>query len=348
MSAQGIRLAIIAVSMIIATGASVAKDISIVGSSTVYPFMKIVVKEFSSRSPSKVTLEATGTGTGFDYFCAGKDEFLPDINTASRPMLRDDLRNCRRNGVRDIVAFAIGFDGIVAFSAQSQSFPDLSRVNLYRSLAHEVLLDGKFTPNPFTNWTDISPTLPATPIRVLGPPASSGTRNYIENFVLGELCLWELGERGTTRPELMRSRCEKVRTDGGFIEVGEDDEFLIQSVQASKGAIGLVGYGQYLTQQSKLHAISVDGVLPSFDNISSGRYGLSRPLFVYVKRDNLERKPEIAALLRLFSEQAVIERLARAGLVPLPEEQLRENVERLQSRKLIECPSRYCDESRRQ
>jgi phosphate transport system substrate-binding protein len=327
--------------------AAVADDISIVGSSTVYPFMRIVTKEFMAQSGTEVTLEATGTGTGFDYFCAGIDEFLPDINNASTPMTRDDYRNCRRNGVREIVALTIGFDGLVAFQSDSKAFNGLTKNDLYRALANEVLEDGRFRPNSYRNWNDINPALPAKPIQIIGPPPSSGTRHYIENFVLGEPCLAILGKMSDLQRDIVRRRCERIRTDGAYVDVGEDDAFLIESVLASNVAVGLVGYGQYLTHQQRLRAIPLDNVLPTFENISSGRYELSRPLFVYVKGRSLERKDQITNLLSLFFQPQIADKLKRTGFIPLPEDRRLESLGRLQNRTALECPSRYCTENER-
>jgi phosphate transport system substrate-binding protein len=342
--------ALIALAFWTSAGHAAAKDISIVGSSTVYPFMKKLVEEHNSASEAKAMLESTGTGTGFSYFCAGTDDYLPDINNASSPMDRDEFRTCRRNGVRGILGLTIGYDGVVAFASVDNAIDALTQDHLYRAIAADADAAGPLDTNPFRRWSDIDARLPAQNIMVLGPPSSSGTRTYVENFVVGEPCIAEMRIMGRRLTPELRHRCEGIRTDGAYVDVGEDDAFLIQSVAASRDAIGLVGYGNYVLHQSGVKAITIDGIEPSFDNIKMQRYQLSRPLFVYVKIQRLTRNAAIVELLnRLLSEEMTGPQgaLTKLGLVPPPADLAARNRRSLDEMTPIDCPSEYCIDGQR-
>jgi phosphate transport system substrate-binding protein len=236
---------------------------------------------FGARAGKKIALEPTGTESGFDYFCAGTAKHMPDMNNASFAMTRPQFNNCRRNGVRDVLAFRIGFDGIVVFSAAAGPLNGLSLDALYRALAAEPVGAGTWALNKTRLWSEIDPRLAAEPIHVLGPPPTSGTRAFIEHEVLLPTC-----ERLMGRPLSniqQQSRCRAVRRDGPYIEVSEDDQFLINAALQSRHSIGLVGYGHFQQAGDSIKALTIDGVAPTYRDIASGDYPLSRPLFIYVK-----------------------------------------------------------------
>src|SRR5690606_29476916 len=119
--------------------------------------------------------------------------YLPDINNASFAMTRQQFRNCQRNGVRDILALFIGYDGIVVFSDTDSLLNDFSRDGFYRAIAAEVAESGSFTANTIRLWSDIDSALPQEPVHVLGPPPTSGTRAFIEQEILKPVCERRLG-----------------------------------------------------------------------------------------------------------------------------------------------------------
>ncbi len=318
-------------------------DISIVGSSTVYPFMHHVADLFARQTKTRIALEPTGTETGFDYFCAGTADYLPDINNASFAMTLQQFRNCQRNGVRDILAFAIGFDGIVVFSDAASPLDALSLTGIYRAVAAEVPVMGSLKPNNGKTWSDIDAQLPKAPIRVLGPPPTSGTRAFLEYEVIKVACEREIGR--PVSGVAMERRCRTVRKDGIYVNVSEDDQFLIDAVAQSHHTIGLVGYGQFQMAGTRVKALAIDGVQPTVTDIASGRYPQSRPLFVYVKAASLKRQPELANLLTLLLGDQVIGAdgaLAKIGLIPPSEETRAENRTRLNTGQVLECPSLFC------
>jgi phosphate transport system substrate-binding protein len=192
--------------------------------------MRLVADEFANTSTAAITIEATGTETGFDYFCAGMADFLPDMNNASFAITRQQRRTCNRNGVRDIVAFLIGYDGLVVFTDAASPLSDIGRLDLYRAIAAEVPAAGDLRPNAPAVWADVNGALPGLPIRVLGPPQTSGTRLYIEDGLLKPSCYELLGRLNGGVARETELRCMKVRDDGAYVDVSEDDQFLIGAV----------------------------------------------------------------------------------------------------------------------
>jgi phosphate transport system substrate-binding protein len=326
-------------------GKGFAADISIVGSSTVYPFMHHAAAVFGARAGKKIALEPTGTESGFDYFCAGTAKHMPDMNNASFAMTRPQFNNCRRNGVRDVLAFRIGFDGIVVFSAAAGPLNGLSLDALYRALAAEPVGAGTWALNKTRLWSEIDPRLAAEPIHVLGPPPTSGTRAFIEHEVLLPTC-----ERLMGRPLSniqQQSRCRAVRRDGPYIEVSEDDQFLINAALQSRHSIGLVGYGHFQQAGDSIKALTIDGVAPTYRDIASGDYPLSRPLFIYVKLTSLERKPEIVEFLKLLLSDEMMGAkggLAKLGLISPSPEAVEKNRSTLANSTIVTCPSEFCTE----
>jgi phosphate transport system substrate-binding protein len=322
-----------------------AEEISIVGSSTLYPFVRHAVDKYTAASGERVSIESTGTEAGFDFFCAGTAPFLPDINNASVTMTLGQWRTCRRNGVRDIAAFLVGYDGLVVFSADGAPLTGLSLDHLYDAMADEIPVDGTFVKNTRKLWSEINPALPALPIRIMGPPHTSGTRLYIEDEVLGKICLRRLGrlERGASLDT--ERRCKTIRDDGAYVDISEDDQLLIRLVQGTEGGVGLVGYGQFHLSKVGGRVLRIDGVEPTFANIEQGAYPLSRPLFIYVKMSRLKREPALGQFLSLLLGDEMTGAhgaLTAMGLVPPSELIIRQNRDALAEQTEIKCPSQFC------
>ncbi|HOW63622.1 MAG TPA: substrate-binding domain-containing protein, partial [Candidatus Contendobacter sp.] len=193
MRKQNLALAV-ATSFVLAGAAHAqsARDyISIVGSSTVYPFTTAVAEQFGKANASFKTpkVESTGTGGGFKLFCAGVGVQHPDVSNASRKIKASEIESCAKNGVKDIVEINIGFDGIVVATSKKSKPMALTIKDVWLALAKEVPDSaGKLVANPFKTWKDVNPTLPATKIEVLGPPPTSGTRDAFVELVMDHGC----------------------------------------------------------------------------------------------------------------------------------------------------------------
>lgn len=309
-----------------AVPAFAARDqIRIVGSSTVYPFTTAVAEQFGKSSGMKTpVVESTGTGGGMKLFCAGVTEDTPDFTNASRHIKKAEFDDCVKNGVTDIVELEIGFDGLSV--AQSKSAPDLdlSKEQLFLALAKNVPdKDGKLIPNPNKTWKDIDPKLPDVKIEVLGPPPTSGTRDSFAELVMevGAEKLPGMADLKKNDAKAFEAVWKTMREDGGYVEAGENDNLIVQKLQANPNALGIFGYSFLEQNANVIKDVAIEGVRASYDTISSGKYKVSRPLFIYVKKQHIGQIPGMAEFIAEYvSDKALGEDgyLSDKGLVTLP------------------------------
>ncbi len=318
--------------------------IEVVGSSTVYPFSTVVAETFGKKTKFKTPkIEATGSGGGLKLFCSGNGIDTPDITNTSRRIKQSEINNCAKNGVTNFTEVQIGFDGItIAHSKKGKDY-DLTLKELFLALAKEVPgeKDGELIKNPYQTWKDINPAFPATEIEVLGPPPTSGTRDafvelameggcnsfgWIKQLKADSKAAKKAGDksRSLDLKYKYKSICHTIREDGAYIEAGENDNLIVQKLMKSPEALGIFGFS-FLDQNSdKVKGAKIDGVEISFENIASGDYPISRPLFFYVKNDHVGKVPGIAEFIAEFtSEDAWGDEgyLTDKGLIPLDEEQ---------------------------
>jgi phosphate transport system substrate-binding protein len=314
----------------IALAAEGGRDyISIVGSSTVYPFATVVAEQLGKSGKVKTPkVESTGTGGGIKLFCGGVGVQHPDVANASRAMKKSELEACQKSGVTDIVEVKFGFDGIVlAQSKKTKSKFELTRKDIYLALAKRVPdpanpASETLVENPYKNWNEINPKFPASKIEVLGPPPTSGTRDAFAELALEGGCQgfdW-IKSKKDSDSAWFKNVCMTVREDGAYIEAGENDNLIVQKLENNPAALGVFGYSYLEQNADKIGAATVDGVTPSYDSISSGKYPVSRPLFFYVKKAHIGMIPGLEAYIAEFtSEKAWGDEgyLADKGLIPL-------------------------------
>lgn len=301
-------------------GEGARDQITAVGSSTVYPFTTIVAEQFLANDPAAKppVIESTGTGAGMKLFCGGIGARHPDIEAASRRMKRAEYDLCRRNGVGGIVEVQVGIDGIAFAEALNGPRMTLTAADLYRALA--LAPGGR--PNRTRTWRDVNPALPATPIQVYGPPATSGTRDALAELILAKGCVESDPAAAAlkTRDEAaFQARCQRVREDGGYIDAGENDNLIVQKLKANPQAIGIFGYGYLEENQRAVRGVPIDGVAPTYRAIGDGAYPGARPLFLYVKVAHLNAIPGLRRFLatyaRLWNDDGP---LVRRGLIASP------------------------------
>ncbi|MEJ2424251.1 MAG: PstS family phosphate ABC transporter substrate-binding protein [Candidatus Thiodiazotropha sp.] len=320
--------AAIAVSLTGFASMAAARDyISIVGSSTVYPFATVVAERFGKTTQFKTPkIESTGSGGGLKLFCAGVGVENPDITNASRRIKSSEVERCAKNGVKEIVEVKIGYDGIAIANSKAAPQLKLSRKDLYLALAKDVPNPkggDKLVPNPYKNWKQVNPSLPDTAIEVLGPPPTSGTRDAFAELVMEHGCQEYpfIKAMKKTDKKAFKAACMTVREDGPYIEAGENDNLIVQKLEANKNALGIFGFS-FLDQNSdKVQGSLIDGAAPSFDNIADGSYPVSRPLYFYVKKAHVGKIPGIEAYMAEFtSDKAWGDEgyLADKGLIPMP------------------------------
>jgi phosphate transport system substrate-binding protein len=296
--------------------------VTVVGSSTLFPFASAVAETFGRRGPWKTpVVESTGTGGGFKLFCRGVGLDTPDVTDASRPMTDSEKADCVRNDVGRIVALRVGSDGIVLASSHQAPHFNLTRAQLYRAVAKWVVVDGRLIANPFRRWNEIAPDLPDRPILVLGPAPNHGTRDAFAALALAPPCERELPIRALSRKQ-QQIACQTVREDGPWTDVAGDYATLFARLLKDPGVIGILG-NSYLDQnRDRIQAASLDGVAPDAQSIAASTYPLSRPLFLYVKTAHVGLVPGLAEFVQEFvSDRAAGADgyLVRRGLTPQPE-----------------------------
>jgi len=338
---------------------ALARDtIHIVGSSTVYPFSTAVAENFGAKTSFPVpVVESTGSGGGMKLFCQGVGLDTPDITNASRRMKASEWNTCHQNGVTQIVEVKIGFDGIAIANAKSAPVFKLSLKQVYLALAAQVpVADDNcvLKDNPYKTWSQIDPALPDEAIEVYGPPPTSGTRDAFVEIAMEKgadeiACLHALktarpGSADYERltkvlpPALVRDGegkplagkkifariAQRLREDGAWIDAGENDNAIVQTLEKTPSAIGVFGFSYLEQNGDAIKGAVIEGKAPDFDNIADGSYPISRDLFFYVKKQHVGLVPGIPEYVAEFTSEDAwgdYGYLADKGLIPLPEAQ---------------------------
>ncbi len=328
-----------------------ARDyVSIVGSSTVYPFATTVAEQFGKSSKFKTPkIESTGSGGGLKLFCTGVGVNHPDVTNASRRIKKSEYDKCQKNGIKDIIEVKIGYDGIVMANSKKSAVMKLTRKDIFLALAKQVPgKDGKLMDNPYKTWKDVNPALPATKIEVLGPPPTSGTRDaFVELAMEGgakkfaDMKALRKAKGDDVKPlmaklgipesafnkkgkKVFQNVAHAIREDGAYIEAGENDNLIVQKLEANPNALGIFGFSFLDQNADKVQGSQVDGKEPTFEAIADGSYPVSRPLFFYVKKAHVSVIPGIKGYLAEFtSAKAWGDEgyLADKGMIPMPKDE---------------------------
>jgi len=312
-----------------ATSAFARDQIRVVGSSTVYPFTTAVAEQLGKTAGIKTpVVESTGTGGGMKMFCEGVGVTFPDATNASRRMKAGEFEQCAKNGVKDIVELMIGYDGLTLAHSKKAAPMKLTRAQVYLALAKTVPgPDGKLIPNPHKTWNQIDPSLPNTPIEVLGPPPTSGTRDSLHELVMepGAEQIPALKALKASDRKAFDAAWKSLREDGAYVEAGENDNVIVQKLEGNPNSFGIFGYSFLEENAAKVQGVTIDGVKPELETISSLKYGPSRELFVYIKKAHIGVVPGLDKFAAEFvSDKAAAPEgyLERKGLVPVPKDKL--------------------------
>jgi phosphate transport system substrate-binding protein len=302
------------------------QHVRIVGSSTAYPIVTAAAENFSRIGARRApVVESTGTGGGFKLFCSGLGLTTPDMVMASRRMLPSEHAGCAAQGVSAVREVMIGYDGIVIANARGAPQFRLTTDDLYLALAKEVpdpISRSRLVANPYRNWRELNPALPDLPIRVFGPPPTSGTRDVLLERVLEQTCTRVPALRAAypDDPEQFKLHCQRLREDGAHINAGENDTRLVRRLIDDPGALGILGFNFLERNMAQLQAAAIDGALPTLDAIESGAYPLSRPLYLYLKEAHLGVVPDLGPFLAHLLAKATSGAdgyLLDYGLIPL-------------------------------
>ena len=296
-------------------------EIRIVGSSTVFPFSKAVAEAFAKADPSRKApvAESTGTGGGIEQFCEGVGANTPDIANASRRMKKSEFETCQKNGVTEIIEIQVGIDGIaLAESNKGQKF-SLTPTDVYKALAANPF--GK--PQTAKLWSDVNASLPKLPIAVFGPPTTSGTRDAFHELILEAGCKTDAATKALKESDEKKYKavCTEIRTDGAYKEQGENDNLIVQKLDANPDMIGIFGYSYMEANKGKVHGIPLNGVAPTYETIADNSYPGHRPLFIYVKKAHVGKIPGIQEYITEFvSAGAAGGYLSKLGLIAEPDD----------------------------
>lgn len=351
------KVAMLAASVVLAgtfisTGNASTRDyVSIVGSSTVYPFSTTVAEQFGKSTRFKTPkVESTGSGGGLKLFCAGVGVSHPDITNASRRIKKSEYDKCQANGVKDLVEVKVGYDGIVVANSKKAPLMKLTRKDLFLALAKQVpdAATGKLVDNPYKTWKAVNSSLPDTKIEILGPPPTSGTRDAFSELAMegGANKFDDLKVLRAAKGDDVKSLMAKlgipesafnkkgkkvfqkvahsIREDGAYIEAGENDNLIVQKLEANPNALGIFGFSFLDQNGDKVQGSEIDGQLPTFEGIADGAYPVSRPLYFYVKKAHASVIPGIKGYLVEFtSDKAWGDEgyLADKGMIPMPAEE---------------------------
>ena len=309
------------VALSVSVSAEARTQMRAVGSSTVYPFAKLVSERIARANPALGTpiIESTGTGGGMKLFCAGVGERFPDVENASRRMKASEAKLCQQNGVTAITEIQVGIDGISFATAKASPLQNLTQRDLYLALAKTPY--GK--PNRAKTWHDVNASLPNIPIRVYGPPPTSGTRDALGELILTPPCEANAGMAALKKSDenKFKAICTGLREDGAYIEAGENDNLIVQKIEANAGTIGIFGYSYLEANLDRVRGITINGVVPNYDTISTFKYPGARPLYIYIKNAHAGAIPAVRAYAAEFTKESAFGPngyLRRSGLIAAP------------------------------
>ena len=303
-------------------------QINIVGSSTVYPFSTVVAENFGNKTGIKVPkIESTGSGGGMKLFCKGLGTGHPDITNASRRIKKNEFNQCKENGI-DVVEIKVGYDGIVIANSKKAKLLNLTKRQIFLALAKQVpegnKEGGSLVDNPNKKWSDIDPNLPNKKIEVLGPPPTSGTRDAFNELAIEGGCKTFPKLKAIKKQDKKKYKaiCRAVREDGAFIEAGENDNLIVQKLVENENAFGVFGFSFLIENEDKIQGSTVDGIAPTMETIADKSYGVSRPLYFYVKLAHVDVIPGIREFLAEYTSDdswGPGGYLEERGMIPMPE-----------------------------
>ncbi len=300
------------------TNASARENVSIAGSSTVLPFATIIAEQVGKNPKNKTpVVESGGSSVGKKGVCEGTGLKYIDIGNASSRMKVKELKYCKKNKV-DVTEIKVGYDGIVVASSKKGTLLKISKYDLGKALTAKVPVNGKMVDNPYKKWSDVNPSLPDLPIKVMGPPTTSGTRaSFVEMVNQKGYCK---KSKEVKAIGYKSKKCRAMRTDGAYIEAGEQDNLIVKKLQADPNTFGIFGFSYLDQNMDVLQGAIIDGNEPSFENIADGKYSISRALYFYVKHSHLDIVPGVEAYVKEWTKHWREDgMLADAGMIPLPD-----------------------------
>jgi phosphate transport system substrate-binding protein len=308
-------------SLVLTTVAQARDSISIAGSSTVLPFARIIAEQLGKNPNFKTpVVESGGSSVGKKGVCDGVGTKFIDIGNASSRMKIKELEYCEKNGVK-LTEIKVGYDGIVVANSKKGKVLNISKSDLGKALTAKVAINGKLVDNPYKKWSDVNPSLPNVDIRVYGPPTTSGTRASFAEMVNEKgYCKKDADAKAALKAAGMKAKkCRAMRTDGAFVEAGEQDNLIVQKLNEDTTAYGIFGFS-YLDQNSDtLQGAIISKTAPTFENIAGNNYSVSRALYYYVKHQHIGVVPGVKEYMAEWTKHWGNDgALSDAGMIPMP------------------------------
>jgi phosphate transport system substrate-binding protein len=306
---------------VLTTVAQARDSISIAGSSTVLPFARIIAEQLGKNPNFKTpVVESGGSSVGKKGVCDGVGTKFIDIGNASSRMKVKELEYCEKNGVK-LTEIKVGYDGIVVANSKKGKVLNISKSDLGKALTANVAINGKLVDNPYKKWSDVNPSLPNVDIRVYGPPTTSGTRASFAEMVNEKgYCKKDADAIAALKAAGMKAKkCRAMRTDGAFVEAGEQDNLIVQKLNEDTTAYGIFGFS-YLDQNSdSLQGAVISKTAPTFENIAGNNYSVSRALYYYVKHQHIGVVPGVKEYMAEWTKHWGNDgALSDAGMIPMP------------------------------
>lgn len=308
-------------SLVLTTVAQARDSISIAGSSTVLPFARIIAEQLGKNPNFKTpVVESGGSSVGKKGVCDGVGTKFIDIGNASSRMKIKELEYCEKNGVK-LTEIKVGYDGIVVANSKKGKVLNISKSDLGKALTAKVAINGKLVDNPYKKWSDVNPSLPNVDIRVYGPPTTSGTRASFAEMVNEKgYCKKDADAKAALKAAGIKAKkCRAMRTDGAFVEAGEQDNLIVQKLNEDTTAYGIFGFS-YLDQNSDtLQGAIISKTAPTFENIAGNNYSVSRALYYYVKHQHIGVVPGVKEYMAEWTKHWGNDgALSDAGMIPMP------------------------------
>lgn len=332
----GAALALLALSACDAGGGGARNSVHAVGSSTVYPFAKVVAENFARSNPEyrSPLIESTGTGNGIQLFCSGLGSNTPDMANASRRMKPEEFDRCLSNKVDEVIELQVGLDGIAFASAKGGIMLNLSPKTVYEALAANPY--GK--PQTAETWADVDPALAAEPILVYGPPSTSGTRDALKELVLEVGCATNpaMAALKKSDEDKYKQVCTEVRGDGRYVDQGEQDNLIVQKIVGNPRAVGIFGFSYLEENGDRVQGLPMNGVDPTYENIANFAYPGARAMYVYIKKAHMRAIPGLESFMgewvKSWGEDGP---LARIGMVVMPAASQQANAEKVRGMAIL-------------
>ena len=300
------------------------QETKIVGSSTVSKFANIASEKLRQRGLD-VTIETTGTSGGFSLFCSSDDPFFAPITLASREIKPSEKENCETQTNDQLIGYEIGRSGVVLGYKKDRKKFALSRRDLFLALAAKIPYSDEnctLIDNPNKTWRDVRSDLPNRPIVVFGPPSTSGTRASFIDLAMkyGAREIECMQSYQNKNEEVFKMTISTIRSDGVWIDAGENDHVIVVAVKRMPGSIGILGYPQFLENNHDIEAAAIDGISPDQTTISNQAYPLSRLLRIYAKKSALMENAAADAFIKEITSKKATGQggyLNDEGLIPV-------------------------------